>query len=156
MKKTQIWGEEKDRDKEGLVGAGGVEGRTGGAAGDGEGFKRRMTSVGRSVEGCKGWSGGNRATLGGGDQYFATTPRLHHHLPLASRCERAKLDSLPTSRARGWNRRAGERRSPWTWTGPSFNPLPPPSRKNCPPRGRKECSVVKNTQVPHCVCLNLS
>lgn len=67
MKRTQIYiylrGGEKDRDKEELVGVGGVEGRTGGAAGDGEGFKRRMTSVGRSVEGCRGRSGGNRTTL---------------------------------------------------------------------------------------------
>lgn len=55
--------ERKRQIKRDLVGVGGVEGRTGGVARGGEGFKRRMTSVGRSVEGYRGWSGGNRATL---------------------------------------------------------------------------------------------
>lgn len=40
------------RQRKDLVGDGGVEGRAGGAVGGGEGFKRRMTSVGRSVGGA--------------------------------------------------------------------------------------------------------
>ena len=93
-----------------------------GAARDGEGFKRRMTSVGRSVEGCKGWLGGNRATLV--VPINTTPPRLAFATYLSRRVAREQnlTLSLSTSRARGWNHRAGERRSPWTWTGPSFNP----------------------------------
>lgn len=153
MKKTQIWGGEKDRDKEGLVGVGGVEGRTGGAAGGGEGFKRRMTSVGRSVEGCKGVvRGGNRATLvvaintSPPRLAFATTYLSRRvareqnltlslrHEPEGGIVEPENADHLGLGRVRALT-------------------LPPPSCKNHPFRGGKECSVVKNTQP---ACLNLS
>lgn len=82
------------RQRKDLVGDGGVEGRAGGAVGGGEGFKRRMTSVGRSVGELQRGTRGKSRHARGGDQYFATTPRLRHHLSLALRCERAKLDSL--------------------------------------------------------------
>lgn len=126
-----------------------MEKRASGAAEGGEGFKRRMTSVGRPVGRgprgrARGARRGNRATL-------ARRSILRHHaspspppispasvareqnLTLRARVRhgRERVESLGPSRRppkAGERRlRSHRRRSPWTWTGPNFNPF---SRKS--------------------------
>lgn len=97
MKRTQIWGKEKDRDKERLVGAGGAlrgeqVGQPGVARGLNGGWRRSVVRS-RAARGGQGeiaprswW----RSIL----RHHASPSPPPTYLPLASRYERAKLDSL--------------------------------------------------------------
>lgn len=164
MKRTQIYIRVTERDedtyKARLVGVGvalrGEQvGQPGMARGLNGGWRRSVVQS----RAAGGRSGGNRATLA--SAINTSPPRLVFTTTYLSRVtrekERAKLDSLPTSRTRGWNRRAGELRSPWTWTGPSFN-LPSLLQESPTSRRKKiRCRErYRNSIEAHLACLDLS
>lgn len=95
-KREERRGKDKDRVKGGFVeerGAGTVEGeRQVGAPKGGEGFKRWMTSVGRSVGGCRGEIAPRSLVA-----INTSPPRLAFATTYLSRCERAKLGSSSLS-----------------------------------------------------------
>lgn len=97
-KREERRGKDKDREsKRGFVGERGtVEGeRQVGAPKGGEGFKRWMTSVGRSVGGCRGEIAPRSLVA-----INTSPPRLAFATTYLSRCERAKLGSSSLSFSR--------------------------------------------------------